>query len=309
MHFTEIIMGKILLYYKYVAIHDPLGMQAWQKELCAQLNLTGRIIIAHEGINGTVGGSQEAVENYQAAMLENSLFSDIDFKISDGGSNCFPRMKIVIKNEIVRMGIDPKDLSADDAGIYLTPEEAHNLIAQKKDNLVILDTRNTYESAIGTFEGAVIPPIENFRDFPEYIDTHVDLFKDKEVMMFCTGGVRCERATAYLKTKKTAAQVYHIKGGICRYVEHYPDGYFKGSNYVFDGRVTVTINKETVGACLFCSVKHDACSNCVNTRCNARIIVCNDCSPKYHNTCSQLCADLVLTGQVAVRTIPTHVAL
>ena len=302
-------MGKILLYYKYVAIHDPLVIQSWQKELCAQLNLTGRIIIAHEGINGTVGGTLEAVENYKHAMLEHSLFSDIDFKISDGGSNCFPRMKIVVKNEIVRMGIDPKDLSADDAGIYLTPEEAHNLMAEKKDNLVILDTRNTYESAIGTFKDAILPPIENFRDFPEYIDTHTDLFKDKEVMMFCTGGVRCERATAYLKTKNVASKVYHIKGGIVRYTEEYPDGFFKGSNYVFDGRVTVTINKETVGTCLFCSVPHDACSNCVNTRCNDRIISCLDCSAKYYNTCSEKCAHLVLTKQVAVRTVPTHVAL
>ena len=302
-------MGKILLYYKYVALSDPLVIQAWQKELCSHLGLTGRIIIAHEGINGTVAGSEDAVEKYQHALLDHPLFSDIDFKVSPGDSRFFPRMKIVIKNEIVRMGIDPKDVSADDAGIYLTPEEAHNLIAEKKDNLVLLDARNTYESDIGTFEGAIRPAIENFRDFPAYIDTHAEQFKDKEVIMFCTGGVRCERATAYLKTKETAAKVYHIKGGICRYVEQYPDGYFKGSNYVFDGRVTVKINDKTVGRCLFCTAPHDDCSNCVNTRCNDRIISCLDCSQKYHNTCSKTCADLVVTKQVPVRTKPTHVVL
>jgi len=301
-------MGKILLYYTYTAIADPLVIQTWQKELCAQLHLTGRIIIAHEGINGTVGGSEEAVQQYQEAMLNHPLFHDLDFKVNDGGAHYFPRMKIVIKEEIVRLGIDPTIVSAADAGTYLTPQEAHDLISQKKDSLLLFDARNAYESAIGTFESAVTPPIENFRELPAYIDSHSELFKDKEVIMFCTGGVRCERATAYLKTKKVAQKVYHIKGGICKYVEEYPDGYFKGSNYVFDGRVTIPINSTIIGKCLFCSTPHNACSNCVNTKCNARIISCDTCAGEYYNTCSKRCADLVITKQVTVRTIPTHVA-
>lgn len=302
-------MGKILLYYKYTDIQDPAEIQAWQKELCSKLNLKGRIILAHEGINGTVGGSSEEIESYQEAMRAHPLFYDVDFKISDGGAYCFPRMKIVIKNEIVRLGIDPTVVRADQAGVRLSPQEAHELIAQKRDDLVILDTRNTYEAAIGTFEGAVIPPIENFRDLPAYIDNNQALFAGKKVLMFCTGGVRCERASAYLKMKDIAQEVYHINGGICRYVEQYPEGYFKGSNYVFDGRVTVKINAETVGKCLFCGALHDLCSNCVNTRCNERIISCDSCTLKYVGTCSQSCAELVKSHQVTVRTVPTYTVL
>src|SRR6185437_10017128 len=120
-------MGKILLYYKHIRIADPLALQAWQRELCTRLNLKGRIIIAHEGINGTVGGTDEETEEYQKALLAHPLFSDTDIKISEGGAYCFPRMKIVIKHEIVRMGIDPEVLGADQAGSYLTPQEAHDL--------------------------------------------------------------------------------------------------------------------------------------------------------------------------------------
>jgi predicted sulfurtransferase len=301
-------MGNILLYYKYVAITDPVALSREQRELCTRLGLTGRIIIAHEGINGTVGGSLEAAEHYQQAMHKNPLFSDMEFKISEGGSDCFPRLTISVKEEIVHLGISPKELSADQAGDYLSPKQVHELINEQKENLVLLDTRNTYETAIGTFKNALIPPIENFRDLPAYIDAHQELFKNKEVVMFCTGGVRCERATAYLKTKGIADKVYHIKGGIVRYTEAYPDGHFRGKNYVFDGRVSVQINNDIIGKCQFCATPFDDCSNCVNTRCNNRMLSCPDCSEKYYNSCSTTCADLIKNSAVPVRTIPARVS-
>ncbi len=301
-------MGNILLYYKYVAIADPIALSKEQRELGARLGLTGRIIIAHEGINGTVGGTTQATDLYQQAMHEHPLFSDLEFKISEGGADCFPRLKISVKDEIVHLGISPKELSADQAGEYLSPEQVHDLINQKKDNVVLLDTRNTYETAIGTFKNAVIPPIENFRDLPAYIDAHEELFKNKEVVMFCTGGVRCERATAYLKTKAIADKVYHIKGGIVRYAEAFPDGHFRGKNYVFDGRVSVVINNDIIGTCQFCAIPFDDCSNCVNTRCNNRMLSCPPCSQKYYNGCSAACADLIKNGAVPVRIVPARVS-
>lgn len=300
-------MGKIVLFYKYINISNPVEIQKIQRELCQKLELRGRVIIAHEGINATLGGSSESVDTYCQVMSEHPLFTDIDFKIDSGGAEYFPKLKILIKKEIVRLGIDPESIKTLDAGKYLTPEEFHKFIEQKQKNsknLVLLDTRNSYESEVGTFKDAIIPNTENFRDFPEYINNNLELFKDKEVLMFCTGGVRCERGSAYLKSKNIAKEVYHLQGGIFRYIEKYPNGYFDGRNYVFDGRVTVKVNDSVIASCRFCKIKYDECSNCINAICNARIVSCPECAVKYNNTCSQQCQDLVKTGNAITRSVP-----
>src|SRR5271167_1276379 len=128
-------MGKILLFYKYVDIEYPKQVQKWQQKLCADLGLTGRIILAHEGINATVGGNEKNLEIYKKAMAKDPRFTEIDFKESEGGAHCFPRMRIIVKNEIVYLGLDPKKITAKNGGQHLTPEETHNLIAQKPDDL------------------------------------------------------------------------------------------------------------------------------------------------------------------------------
>ncbi|CDK30956.1 rhodanese-related sulfurtransferase [Candidatus Babela massiliensis] len=300
-------MGKILLYYKYVSIENPESVVLWQKELCQSLGLTGRIIVAQEGINGTLGGEDKAIENYKSQMINHHqfghLFNDIDFKESSGSSNHFPRLRIVLKNEIVRLGLDPQEITAEDGGIHLTPEEVHNLIAQKPEDLVLLDTRNDYESRIGTFKDAIIPNTKTFREFPQYIDQNLEQFKDKKVLMFCTGGVRCERASAYLKSKNISKEVYQIKGGIHRYVEKYQDGFFRGKNYVFDGRIAAKVTNDILSQCTHCNKSYDDYTNCINAECNIQIIVCPECISIYHNTCSQKCLDLVNNKKVNVRTI------
>ena len=133
-----------------------------------------------------------------------------------------------------------KTVTAKNGGKHLTPEETHNLIAQKPNDLVILDARNDYEWRIGAFEGAIKPDIEHFRQFPKFVDDNLEQFKDKQVLMYCTGGIRCERASTYLKEKGVAKNVYQILGGIHRYAEQYPDGFFRGKNYVFDDRIGST---------------------------------------------------------------------
>lgn len=228
-------MGKIIIFYKYVDIEDPQALVNGQRTLCEQLGLKGRVLIAPEGINATLGGTQEAVERYKEYMLKQPLFSDVDFKESAGEADHFPRLKVIVKKEIVCLRLDPQEVSAKDAGRHLTPEEVHALLEVAPDDLVILDTRNNYESRVGVFANALTPDINYFRELPDYIDKNLDKFKDKQVLMYCTAGVRCERATAYLKKKNVAKEVYHIKGGIARYVEAFPDGFFKGKNYVFDG--------------------------------------------------------------------------
>ena len=182
-------MGKILLFYKYILLENPEAIATWQKELCASLELKGRILLGKEGINGTLGGSIEATDAYKKAMNEHEFFGDIDFKESRGGSEYFPRLRIAVRDEIVTLGIDTCELTPEQGGQHLTPDEVHELINTNKD-LVIIDTRNDYESAVGTFRNALIPDITNFRDFPAWIESNLDKFKDKEVLMFCTGGIR-----------------------------------------------------------------------------------------------------------------------
>lgn len=295
-------LEKVLLYYKYVAIQYPKQVQKWQAALCAELQLKGRIIIAHEGINGTLAGTHEALEAYQQAMEAHELFGNIDFKVSEGASENFPRMRIVVKDEIVRLGIASDVLSFEDGGQHLTPAQAHELMAQKPEDLVIFDGRNNYESRIGAFEGAITPNLDTFREFPEYIDKNLEQFKDKTVLMYCTGGVRCERLSAYLKTKQVAKEVVQINGGIHRYAEQFPDGFFKGKNYVFDARIAMKVSDDILGSCDICNVPCDEYTNCINTRCNKQIISCDACLRAYNITCGKACYDLVTSGAVKVRT-------
>jgi len=299
-------MGRILLYYKYVHLDEPEAILKWQKKLCKKLGLTGRIIIATEGINGTVGGSHEATQAYIDAMEEHYSFSGIDYKEAVGDETYFPRMRVVVKDEIVRLGVDPKKVTVKDGGKHLKPAEVHNLLNNAPEDLVILDTRNNYESRIGTFRGSITPDITTFRELPEYIDTHLDQFKDKKVLMHCTGGVRCERATAYLQQKGITKEIYQIEGGIQRYIEQYPDGHFRGSNYVFDGRIADRINSDILSECDICTIPCDTYVNCVNVQCNKQFLACADCALQFEECCGKTCYELVKNEMVKTRVKPAR---
>jgi predicted sulfurtransferase len=294
-------VGIILLFYKYIHIQDPIAIQTWQKKLCKQLGLTGRILLAHEGINGTVGGSDQATQEYIAAMNQHPLFGEIDFKTAAGGAHAFPRMKISVKREIVHLGIDPQALTVAETAQHLTPAQTHELLQNPPQDLVVLDGRNNYEAAVGKFAGAITPDIRYFRQFPEYVDHNLDQFKDKTVLMYCTGGIRCERASAYLEQKKVAKKIYQVQGGIHRYIEQYPDGFFRGKNYVFDQRITLKVNDDVLSSCLHCKNPNDDYMNCLNALCNKHFTCCTDCAQQFANTCSERCQNLVASKQVAQR--------
>ncbi len=286
-------MGIILLFYKYVQIDNPEQVKNWQKELCSSLGLTGRVLLANEGINATLGGTKEATDAYVAAMNAHSLFGGIDFKTSPGGAHAFPRCKISVKREIVHLGIDPKELTVENTAQHLTPAQTHELFLNPPKNFVVLDGRNNYEAAVGKFEGAIAPDIRYFRQFPEYINQNLDQFKDKTVLMYCTGGIRCERASAYLNQKNVAKKIYQVEGGIHRYVEQYPDGFFRGKNYVFDQRITVKVNDDVISTCLNCPTPSDDYVNCLNALCNKHFVSCADCLNVFAQTCGQRCQTLI----------------
>jgi predicted sulfurtransferase len=302
-------MGKILLFYKYIDITYPGQIRKWQERLCKQLNLKGRVIIAQEGINATLGGSLEAVQAYKKEVDAHPLFNGIDFKESDGASDYFPRLRVVVRTEITHLGLDPQVITAKNGGTHLTPEQVHELIQNAPKDLVILDARNTYESRIGKFDNALEAEINNFREFPTYIDNHEELFKDKQVLMYCTGGIRCERASSYLKSKNVAKNVFQLQGGIHRYVEQFPDGYFKGKNYVFDGRIAVKVTDDILSNCSLCTALHDEYTNCLNAECNKQFIACELCLKTFGNACSKNCLELIQTNKVVVRKIPTKVTV
>ncbi len=294
-------MNKIILFYKYISIEYPKQIMKWQREICENLGLKGRILISHEGINGTLGGSSENLDEYIQNMLSHELFGGIDFKKSDGGPECFPRLSVKVRDEAVALGIPYDQLTPRNGGQHLSPQETHELLTNKPDDLIVLDTRNDYEWAIGKFTDAITPNIENFRDLPQYLDENLDTFKDKQVLMYCTGGIRCERATAYLNEKNVAKKVYQIEGGIVRYTEQYPDGFFRGKNYVFDGRVAVRINEDVLGSCSICTQPCDDYYNCLNAMCNKHFISCTDCVQTYNEACSQNCQTLITENKVNVR--------
>lgn len=294
-------MGKVIIFYKYVDIKYPKQVLKWLQKICTDLGLKGRIILAHEGINATLAGTSEHIDRYKEIMSKHPLFDQIDFKEDQGSTDYFPRLRIVVKEEIVRLGVSPSKVSARQAGKHLSPDQAHNLFANKPDNLIILDARNNFESRIGKFTDAITPDIAYFRDLPEYLEKNLALFKDKQVVMYCTAGIRCERASAYLKEKGVAQEVYQLEGGIQRYVEKYPDGFFRGKNYVFDARVAVKINNDILSNCLLCQKPCDDYTNCLNAKCNEHFICCEPCKQEFKGTCSAECLALISAGKANIR--------
>jgi UPF0176 protein len=282
------------LFYKYVRLtgiaQDWVG---WHKVFCGMRDIKGRVLIGDEGINGTLAGTPEMVDEYLAEMQKTPLFSDIDFKTSYAEIDPFPKLKVKYRKEIVTLGLK-KDIDMSDPnrpkGKYLTPDEVQALV-DSNEEYYFVDARNAYEAKIGKFKNAIVPEIESFREFPEFLK-EIDHLKDKKVVFYCTGGIRCEKATAYAK-QVGFKDVYHIQGGIQRYAEKYPKGAFEGSMYVFDDRIGIAFDQNPdriiLTECEFCSTKCDSYQNCYNAECNKRMIVCDTCYKERNGYCSDTC--------------------
>ncbi|XP_061748104.1 thiosulfate sulfurtransferase/rhodanese-like domain-containing protein 2 [Nerophis ophidion] len=289
--------GKVLLYYRYCRVEEPHVICAWQRTLCELLHLTGKVRVATEGINGTVGGTHVATDLYMQAMRSHPLFNmDIeDFKTSDGGPDCFTGLKVGVFKEIVPMGLDPEILSYQLAGVHLEPEEFHKEVealvskGDSCDDTILLDCRNFYESKIGQFTGCLAPDIRKFSYFPDYVDQNLELFRDKKVLMYCTGGIRCERGSAYLRSKDVCKEVYQLKGGIHKYLEHFPDGFYRGKLFVFDERYTISSNHDVVSGCSYCGRPWDRYELCTTRFCCQLVLSCPACRSHGHTACCPTC--------------------
>lgn len=291
---------QVLLYYKYVSIPHPEEVRDEQYALCESLNIKGRIIVAHEGINGTVEGTVDATEKYIAAMEKSEYFSGITFKKSRGNGNAFPKLSVRARPEIVTAHL-PHLNPQKTTGKYISAEELHTWFEEKRE-FYIVDMRNDYEYASGYFEGTIFSGIHNFFDLSDVLPKIAHL-KNKTVVTVCTGGIRCEKASGFL-VENGFADVYQLKDGIQTYMEKYPNQHFKGKLYVFDGRITIGFNTESpeheiVGSCMHCGTNCDSYVNCEYNICHFHYICCNDCLDKETGLafCKNECKEKYVSGK------------
>ncbi len=280
-------MFKVLLYYKYIELADPKKFRDEQYNLCARLGLKGRILIGDEGLNGTVGGSEESINEYMEATQKYPEFSDIEWKISYTEEDPFPKLRVVVRDEIVSLRTK---VSVKNKAPYIEPKDLKKELEEKGDEIILIDARNNYESKIGKFKNAIAPDIDNFREWSEFVDSIEDL-KDKTIVTYCTGGIRCEKASAYL-VEKGFKNVRQLHGGIVRYGEETGGKDFEGTCYVFDSRIHVpvnSVNPEVISECEHCKKKIARYINCCNAKCNKQFICCEECEAKFEGGCSEDC--------------------
>lgn len=228
---------KVIALYKFVALPDFKEIRDKLFENCEKNEIKGSILLAPEGINGTIAGPLHGIESFLQFLKSDQRFADIEYKESFCEKEPFLRLKVKLKKEIVTLGRPEADPTKQ-VGTYVKPEDWNRLIQDPE--VIVVDTRNDYEVEIGTFEKALNPKTESFTEFPNYVEKNLDPSKHKKVAMFCTGGIRCEKATAYMLSKGFK-DVYHLQGGILKYLEEIPPekSLWKGECFVFDGRVSV----------------------------------------------------------------------
>ncbi len=291
---------KILLYYAFQPVADPHMTMLWQKELCERLGLRGRIIISKHGINGTVGGEIDACKQYLRRTKE--VFN-LDTKWSDGTefephtpemihgvdrhptwrkSTDFPKLSVKVRDELVAFGL-PDETVVDANGVvgggeHLTPERVNELVAERGDEVVFFDGRNAWEAEIGKFKNAIVPEVRTTHDFMAEIESgKYDELKDRPIVTYCTGGIRCEILSAAM-INRGFNEVYQIDGGIVRYGEKYGnDGLWEGSLAVFDARESIDFapGAKLLGKCSVCGSATNQLANCSDLACRKRFVLCD----------------------------------
>lgn len=283
----------MLLFYKYVEIVDPESLKAYYVALCKKYNLIGRTIVAHEGINSSVEGILEDTENFLKEFLVDPRFSGMQIKRSKGSGTSFPRLSVKVRNEIVATQFGKEIDPTKATGKYLKPEELHNWYENQKD-FVVVDMRNSYEYESGHFKGSIDPGMDASRELPQKIkelEEKIENIKDKTVLTVCTGGVRCEKMSAYLM-KEGFKDVHQLDGGMHSYMEKYPGENFRGTLFTFDNRLTMNFGgeREIIGTCKRCDEKVEKYQNCANAECNMLFLICDDCmSLEGPGFCSERC--------------------
>ncbi|PAE18220.1 oxygen-dependent tRNA uridine(34) hydroxylase TrhO [Robertmurraya siralis] len=282
---------RVLLYYMYVPIEDPEEFAAEHLAFCKELGLKGRILVAAEGINGTVSGTVEQTEQYMKKMNDDPRFAEMVFKIDEADGHAFKKMHVRPRKELVTLrledDINPNELT----GKYLSPKEFYQ--AMQDPNTVVIDARNDYEYDLGHFKGAVRPDIKAFRELPNWIRENKENFEGKKVLTYCTGGIRCEKFSGWL-VKEGFEDVGQLHGGIVTYGKdpEVKGQLWDGQLYVFDERISVPVNRVEhviVGRDHFTGEPCERYVNCANPECNDKILCSEENEHKYMRSCSHEC--------------------
>lgn len=283
---------QTLLYYCYSPIANAEQFAADHLKFCQSLHLVGRIIVADEGLNGTVSGTPEACKAYMDAIHADARFAKTDFKIDEVDEPSFIKMHCRYKSEIVHSGLrNPEIIDPNkQTGKHLEP--ADFLAMKDQEDVVILDVRSNYEHNVGRFKNAITLDIENFREFPEKIN-ELAQYKDKKILTYCTGGIKCEKASALL-LHEGFKDVYQLHGGIIKYGKEAGGKDFEGKCYVFDSRVAVEVNSENpviISTCYNCGTTTAKMINCANPECNEHFTQCDACGDNLQGCCCETCME------------------
>lgn len=280
-------MYEVILYYKFRKVDDPEAFCEAHKTFCKKLGVKGRIYIGEEGINGTLGGTPEQIQKYEDHLTSIEGFERIDFKNDTSDYIPFAKLICKVRDEIVALHVD--DVDPGRGGRYLEPHEWKKALEAEED-YVVIDVRNDYESKIGHFEGAIKPPVENFYEFPQWLDS-VDIDKDKKVLMYCTGGIRCEKFSVLMR-EKGWEDVNQLHGGILRYAKEEGGEYFRGKCFVFDDRLVVPVNEDDMKPIARCEITGkpaDTYINCANMECNKLFVCSEEGAKQMEGCCSEEC--------------------
>ncbi|EGK06868.1 rhodanese family protein [Desmospora sp. 8437] len=282
---------QVLLYYQYVRIEDPQSFAKEHLTFCRELGLKGRILVAEEGINGTVSGTLPATEAYMEAMHADPRFREMVFKVDPHDGHAFKKMHVRHKQELVTFRVEKELDPNQKSGTRLTPKQFRE--AMEAEDVLILDGRTDYEYDLGHFKNAIRPDVRSFREFPDWIRENLAPYKEKKILTYCTGGIRCEKLTAFM-LEEGFRDVAQLEGGIVTYgkdPEVKGDG-FDGKCFVFDERLSVPVNRveETiVGKCFHCGEPTEQYINCANDRCHRLHLCCPDCEEEHRGYCSPAC--------------------
>lgn len=280
----------ILAYYLFTTVEDPHAEVKAHRTFFAGRDITSRIYLSEQGINGQMCGARSDAEAYMSWIASHPLFSAIEFKVTPYCEQVFPRTVVKYRKQLVAIDVDV-DLSQ--GGEYLTPRQWKERL-DTEENRVVLDTRNDYEWRVGHFSGAEEPPCETFRDFDKYADALKERVDPATtpIMMYCTGGIRCEIYSALMK-ERGFKKVYQLKGGIIGYGNEVGSDHWKGKLFVFDDRLTVALSDEqqtpSIGKCRHCSGATDDYFNCANMDCNELFLCCSACLQQHSGCCCAAC--------------------
>jgi UPF0176 protein len=279
----------VLLYYKFARLSNPEEERNLQEQWCRELGLRGRIIVAEEGINGTVSGSVDVAQEYMRRVHEHPQFAGTEFKVDEAEGHVFKRLSVKLRPEIVTLGIDADSVS--NTGQRLSPVEFREKLDDPE--AIVLDIRNDYEYEMGRFEGAVRPPVETFKEFPDWIEQQFGAQRDRLILTYCTGGIRCEKLTAYMR-EKGFQNVCQLHGGIVTYAKdpQVRGQKFEGDCFVFDDRLSVKVG-DPVSRCEKCGELSARYVNCENVDCNRLYFLCEACENDKGLACSPACAESV----------------